>query len=190
MAPFPIANSQISSYSEFQKPSQTATEQGKVKLCLFNSKTTLRGIGMLLGATVWVLKTFTMWFWNWEYVAWLHLAQQRSDWPSETLNMMKLGSEMLERCRRTEAVGTDKSECRNYYVDEGNWISLCPVILHMLFMIFEILFKIASALCVERETLIHAEMAGLNLVQCILFFIQICVMATKTVQNSVGRLIR
>ena len=47
---------------EFQKPSQTATEQGKVKVCLFNSKTTWRGNGMLLGATVWVSKTLTMWF--------------------------------------------------------------------------------------------------------------------------------
>ena len=49
-------------WSEFQKPSQTATEQGKVKVCLFNFRTTWRGNGMLLGATVWVSKTLTMWF--------------------------------------------------------------------------------------------------------------------------------
>jgi len=51
-----IGNFQVSSCSDFQKPSQNATEQGKVKICLFNSKTIWRGNGMLLGATVWVLK--------------------------------------------------------------------------------------------------------------------------------------
>ena len=78
----PIANFQVSSYSDFLKPSQTTTEQGKVKVCLFNYKTTWRGNGMLLGATVWVSKTLTMWFLNRVYVAWLRLAQQRSDWAS------------------------------------------------------------------------------------------------------------
>merc|ERR1711923_454684 len=48
----PIANFQVSSCSDFQKPSQTATEKGKVRVCFFNSKTTWRGNGMLLGATV------------------------------------------------------------------------------------------------------------------------------------------
>ena len=40
-------------WSEFQRASQNATEQGKVKVCLFNSKTKWRSNGMLLGATMW-----------------------------------------------------------------------------------------------------------------------------------------
>ena len=49
-------------WSEFQKPSQTAAERGVAEQRIFNSKTTWRGNGMLLGATVWVSKTLTMWF--------------------------------------------------------------------------------------------------------------------------------
>ena len=75
----PIGLFHVSSCLEFQKPNQTNTEQGKAKLSLFWSKTTWRGNGILLGATVWVSKTLTMWFQNWVYVAWLHLAQQGSD---------------------------------------------------------------------------------------------------------------
>ena len=43
----PIAHFQVSSCSKFQKPSQTATEQGKAKLRMLEFKTTLRCIGML-----------------------------------------------------------------------------------------------------------------------------------------------
>ena len=58
----PIANFWVSSCSDFQKPSQTATEQGKVKVCLSNFKTKWRGNGMLLGAIVCLI------FWNSDHV--------------------------------------------------------------------------------------------------------------------------
>ena len=38
--------------SEFQRPSQTATEQGKANRCIPNSKTTRRGNGMLMAVKV------------------------------------------------------------------------------------------------------------------------------------------
>ena len=72
----PIGLFHVSSCLEFQKPNQTNTEQGKAKLCLFNSKTI---------ATVWVSKTLNMWFYNKVCVAWLHLAHQQSDLAFETL---------------------------------------------------------------------------------------------------------
>ena len=71
----PIAHFRLWLCSEFQKPRQTTTEQGKAKLCLFNSKTTWNAVG----SNSWVSKILTMWFQNWVYVARLHLAQQQSD---------------------------------------------------------------------------------------------------------------
>ena len=58
----PIAHFRVSSCSEIQKPSQTTTEQGKVDLCILDSRTTWRGNGMLLEATVCLI------FWNSDHV--------------------------------------------------------------------------------------------------------------------------
>ena len=58
----PIAHFRVSSCSEFQKPSQTTIERRKVELCILNSRTTWRGNGLLLEATV------CLGFWNSDYV--------------------------------------------------------------------------------------------------------------------------
>ena len=58
----PIAHFRVSSCSEFQKPSQTTTEQGKVDLCILDSRTTWRGNRMLLEAAV------CLSFWNSDHV--------------------------------------------------------------------------------------------------------------------------